>query len=123
MKEKLIGREREVQELKRCLTSAPILMIPSSGEPLVLYSDASKIGLGVVLMQNGKVVAYDSRQLKDHEKNYRTHDLEMATVVFALKIWRHYLYGVKCEIYTDHESLKYIFTQKELNMRQQRWLD
>ena len=102
------------------MTSAPILIIPSSGEPLVLYSDASKIGLGAVLMQNGKVVAYGSRQLKDHERNYPTHDLEMAAVVFALKIWRHYLYGVKLEIYTDHKSLKYIFTQKELNMRQRR---
>ena len=105
------------------MTSAPILIIPTSGEPLVIYSDASKVGLGAILMQNGKVVAYASRQLKDHEKNYPTHDLEMAAVVFALKIWRHYLYGVKCEIYTDHKSLKYIFTQKELNMRQRRWLE
>ena len=74
-------------------------------------------------MQNGKVIAYTSRQLKDHEKNYPTHDLELAAVVFALKIWRHYLYGAKCEVYTDHQSLKYIFTQKELNMRQRRWLE
>ena len=69
-------------------------------------------------MQNGKVIAYGSRQLKDYEKNYHTHDLELAAVVFALKIWRHYLYGARCEIYTDHKSLKYFFTQKELNMRQ-----
>ena len=75
------------------------------------------MGLGAVLMQNEKVVAYASRQLKDHERNYPTHDLEMAAVVFALKIWRHYLYGVRCEIFTDHKSLKYIFTQKDLNMR------
>ena len=109
--------EESFQELKRRLTSAPILIIPTSGEPLVIYSDASKVGLGAVLMQNGKVVAYGSRQLKDHEKNYPTHDLEMAAVIFALKIWRLYLYGVRCEIYTDHKSLKYIFTQKELNMR------
>ena len=109
--------------MKRRLTSAPILIIPTSGEPLVIYSDASKVGLGVVLMQNGKVVAYGSRQLKDHEKNYPTHDLEMAAVIFALKIWRHYLYGVRCKIYTDHKSLKYIFTQKELNMIQLRRLE
>ena len=74
-------------------------------------------------MQNGKVIAYASRQLKDYEKNYPTHDLELAAVVFALKIWRHYLYGERCEIYTDHKSLKYFFTQKELNMRQRRWLE
>ena len=74
-------------------------------------------------MQYGKVIAYASRQLKDYEKNYPTHDLELAAVVFALKIWRHYLYGVHCDIYTDHKSLKYIFTQKELNMRQRRWLE
>ena len=73
-------------------------------------------------MQDGKVVAYASRQLKPHEQNYPTHDLELATVVFALKIWRHYLYGEKCGIYTDHKSLKYLLTQKELNLRQQRWL-
>ena len=115
--------EESFQELKRRLTSAPILILPTEGEPLTIYSDASKVGLGAVLMQNGKVIAYGSRQLKEHEKNYPTHDLEMAAVVFALKIWRHYLYGVRCEIYTDHKSLKYIFTQKELNMRQRRWLE
>ena len=69
------------------------------------------------------MIAYASRQLKIHEKNYPTHDLELAAVVFALKIWRHYLYGARCQIYTDHKSLKYIFTQKELNMRQRRWLE
>ena len=74
-------------------------------------------------MQAGKVIAYASRQLKDYEQRYPTHDLELASVVFALKIWRHYLYGVKCEIYTDHKSLKYFFTQKELNMRKRRWLE
>jgi hypothetical protein len=74
-------------------------------------------------MQEGRVVAYSSRQLKIHEKNYPTHDLELAVVVHALKTWRHYLYGQKCDIYTDHKSLKYIFTQSELNMRQQRWLE
>ena len=72
-------------------------------------------------MQSGKVIAYASRQLKSYEKNYPIHDLELAAVVFAIKLWRHYLYGARCEIYTDHKSLKYLFTQKELNMRQRRW--
>ena len=103
--------------------SAPVLIVPSGDEGFTIYSDASKMGLGCVLMQNNKVVAYASRQLKPYEQNYPTHDLELAAVVFALKIWRHYLYGVKCEIFTDHKSLKYIFTQKELNMRQRRWLE
>ncbi|GJU02520.1 retrotransposon protein, putative, ty3-gypsy subclass [Tanacetum coccineum] len=88
-----------------------------------IYSDASKKGLGCVLMQHGKVIAYASRQLKPYEVNYLTHDLELAAVVFALKIWRHYFYGETCDIFTDHKSLKYIFTQKELNMRQRRWLE
>ena len=88
-----------------------------------MYSDASGVGLGGVLMQHGNVVAYASRQLKDHEKNYPTHDLEMAIVVFALKLWRHYLYGEQFKVYTDHKSLKYIFTQKDLNMRQRRWVE
>ncbi|GJX04565.1 retrotransposon protein, putative, ty3-gypsy subclass [Tanacetum coccineum] len=88
-----------------------------------IYSDASKKGLGCVLMQHGKVIAYASRQLKPYEVNYPTHDLELAAVVFALKIWRHYLYGESCDIFTDHKSLKYIFTQRELNMRQRRWLE
>jgi len=78
---------------------------------------------GCVLMQEDKVVAYASRQLKPYEKNYPTYDLELAAVVFTLKIWRHYLYGVPCKIYIDHQSLKYIFTQKELNLRQQCWLE
>jgi hypothetical protein len=97
-----------------------VLTIPSSSGGFVIYSDASHKGLGCVLMQHGKVVAYASRQLKNYEQNYPTHDLELAAVVFALKIWRHYLYGEKCEIYTDHKSLKYFFSQKELNMRQRR---
>nr|GEU91150.1 retrotransposon protein, putative, Ty3-gypsy subclass [Tanacetum cinerariifolium] len=88
-----------------------------------IYSDASKKGLGCVLMQHGKVIAYASRQLKPYEVNYPTHDLELAAVVFALKIWRHYLYGESCDIFTDHKSLKYTFTQRELNMRQRRWLE
>ncbi|KAL5835872.1 hypothetical protein ACOSQ3_015424 [Xanthoceras sorbifolium] len=89
----------------------------------VVYSDASHNGLGCVLMQDGKVVAYASRQLKTHEQNYPTHDLELAAIVFALKIWRHYLHGEKCYIYTDHKSLKYLPTQRELNLRQRRWME
>nr|GEX68756.1 retrotransposon protein, putative, Ty3-gypsy subclass [Tanacetum cinerariifolium] len=81
-----------------------------------IYSDASKKGLGCVLMEHGKVIAYASRQLKPFEVNYPTHDLELAAVVFALKIWRHYLYGETCDVFTDHKSLKYIFTQRDLNI-------
>jgi hypothetical protein len=115
--------EESFQELKRRLVSAPILTLPSDKEGFIVYSDASLKGLGCVLMQQGKVIAYASRQLKNHERNYPTHDLELAAVVFALKIWRHYLYGSQCDIYTDHKSLKYIFTQKDLNMRQRRWIE
>ena len=115
--------ERSFQELKKRLVTAPVLSLPFGTDNFIIYSDASKEGLGCVLMQEGKVIAYASRQLKTHEQNYPTHDLELAAVVFALKIWRHYLYGVKCDIFTDHKSLKYIFTQKELNMRQRRWME
>ena len=111
------------QILKEKLCSAPVLSLPNGSEGFVVYSDASKLGLGCVLMQNGKVIAYASRQLKEHERNYPTHDMELAAVVFALKIWRHYLYGVKCQIFTDHKSLKYLFDQKDLNMRQRRWIE
>ena len=83
-----------------------------------MYCDPSKDGLGCVLMQSGKVVAYGSQHLKNHEKNYPVHDMEFAVVVFALKIWRHYLYGEQFEVFSDHKSLKYIFTQRDLNMRQ-----
>ncbi|TYJ97414.1 pol protein [Cucumis melo var. makuwa] len=97
--------------------------VPDGSGSFVIYSDASKMGLGCILMQQGKVVAYASRQLKSHEQNYPTHDLELAAVAFALKIWRHYLYGEKIQIFTDHKSLKYFFTQKKMNMRQRRWLE
>ncbi|KAA0037514.1 reverse transcriptase [Cucumis melo var. makuwa] len=93
------------------------------GKEYVIYCDASRQGLGCVLMQEEKVIAYTSRQLKKHECNYPTHDLELAAVILALKIWRHYLFGEKCHIFTDHKSLKYIFDQKELNLRQRRWLE
>ena len=88
-----------------------------------MYCDAPRQGLGCILMHNDKVIAYASRHLKKHEQNYPTHDLELATVVFALRIWRHYLCGVPCRIFTDHKSLQYLFTQKELNMRQRRWIE
>ena len=105
------------QRLKECLVSAPVLTLPSGVDEFQVFTDASLRGLGCVLQQHGRVVAYASRQLKPHEKNYPTHDLELAVLVLALKIWRHYLFGVRCEIYTDHQSLKYIFTQKKLNLR------
>ncbi|KAI3784114.1 hypothetical protein L1987_43206 [Smallanthus sonchifolius] len=105
------------------LCSAPILALPEGTDDFVVYCDASIQGLGCVLMQREKVIAYASRQLKIHEKNNTTHDLELGAVVFALKIWRHYLYGTKCTIYTDHKSLQHIFEQKELNMRQRRWVE
>nr|GFA53877.1 hypothetical protein [Tanacetum cinerariifolium] len=89
----------------------------------IVYCDASKKGLGAVLMQREKVISYASRQLKIHEKNYTTRDLEFSAVVFALKIWRHYLYGTKCTVFTDHKSLQHILDKKELNMRQRRWLE
>ncbi|KAH9763231.1 Endonuclease [Citrus sinensis] len=115
--------EKSFQELKSHLVTAPILTLPSEGGGFVIYSDASRKGLGCVLMQHGKVIAYASRQLKNHEQNYPTPDLELVAIVFALKIWRHYLYGETCEIFTDHKSSKYLFTQKELNLRQRRWLE
>ena len=110
--------EKSFQELKQRLITAPVLTIPRNLEGFVIYSDTLKKGLGCVLMQQSKVITYASHQLKSYEKNYPTHDLELAAVVFALKIWRHYLYGERCENYTDHKSLKYFFTQKELTVRQ-----
>ncbi|GJV91576.1 putative reverse transcriptase domain-containing protein [Tanacetum coccineum] len=115
-------QEAAFQTLKNKLCSAPILALPQGAENFIVYCDASHKGLGAVLMQNEKVIAYASRQLKIHEKNYTTHDLELGAVVFALKIWRHYLYGTKCTVFTDHKSLQHILDQKELNMRQRRWL-
>ncbi|GKA79655.1 putative reverse transcriptase domain-containing protein [Tanacetum coccineum] len=111
------------QLLKQKLCSAPILALPEGSENFVVYCDASHKGLGVVLRQREKVIAYASCQLKIHEKNYTTHDLELEAVVFALKTWRHYLYGTKCVVFTDHKSLQHILFQKELNMRQRQWLE
>ena len=115
--------EEAFEELKRRLTTAPILIVPSRGQGYTVYCDVSRAGLGCVLMQSGRVVSYGSRQLKNHEHNYPTHDMELAVVVFALKIWRHYLYGEQFEVYSNHKSLKYIFTQWDLNMRKRRWME
>jgi ribonuclease HI len=111
------------QELKKRLTTALILFMPDMEKSFSIYCDASDQGLGCVLMQDGHVVAYLSRLLRKHEAHYLTHDLELAAVIHALKIWRHYLMGKKCDLYTDHKSLKYIFTQSNLNLRQRRWLE
>jgi hypothetical protein len=111
------------EELKKRLTSSPVLVLPDLTNKFDIYCDASRQGLGCVLMQEGQVVCYASRQLRKHEENYPTHDLELATVVHTLKIWIHYLIGHRCEIYSDHKSLKYIFTQNDLNLRQRRWLE
>ncbi|GJR25055.1 putative reverse transcriptase domain-containing protein [Tanacetum coccineum] len=118
-----IEAEKAFQTLKDKLCNALILALPDGPEDFMVYCDASGLGLGCVLMQRGTVIAYASRQLKIHEKNYTTHDLELGAVVFTLKIWRHYLYGTKRVIYTDHKSLQHIFNQKELNMRQRRWIE
>jgi hypothetical protein len=115
--------QESFEMLKQRLTTTPVLVLPDVHKPFSVYCDASYTRLGCVLMQDGRVVAYSSWQLKVHEKNYPTHDLELAAVVHALKTQRHYLYGQKCDIYTDHKSLKYIFTQSELNMRKRRWLE
>jgi hypothetical protein len=116
-------RETSFQELRKRLTTAPVLTMPDMEKLFSIYYDASDQGLGCVLMQDGHVVAYASRQLRKHEEKYLTHDLELAAVVHALKIWRHYIIGKRCEVYSDHERLKYIFTQPDLNLSQQRWLE
>jgi hypothetical protein len=116
-------REANFQELKKRLTTAPILTMPDMEKPFSIYCDASGQGLGCVLMQDGHVVAYASRQLRKPEEKYPTHYLELAVVVHALKIWRHYIIGKRCEVYSGHKSLKYIFTERDLNLRQWRWLE
>ncbi|GJS51155.1 putative reverse transcriptase domain-containing protein [Tanacetum coccineum] len=117
------GEETAFQLLKQKLCVVPILALPEGSDDFVVYCDASIKGLGAVLMQRMKVHAYTSRQLKIHEKNYTTHDLELGAVVFALKICRHYLYGTKYVVFTDHKSLQHILNEKELNMRQRRWIE
>nr|GEX32313.1 putative reverse transcriptase domain-containing protein [Tanacetum cinerariifolium] len=116
------NEENAFQLIKQKLCGAPILALPEGCKDFVVYCDASHKGLGVVLMQREKVSAYASQQLKVHEKNYTTHNLKLGSVVFVLNIWRHYLYGTKCTVFTDHKSLQYILDQKELNMRQRHWL-
>jgi hypothetical protein len=111
------------EELKKRLTTTLVLILPNLSKSFSIYCDASRLGIGCVLMQEGRVVAYASRQFRKHELNYPTHDLELDAVVHSLKIWRHYLIGHKSDIYTDHKSLKYIFTQSDLNLRQRRWLE
>ena len=111
------------EKLEAFLTEASVLTQPTYGKEYVIFSDASLNGLGYVLMQEGKLVAYASKQLKLHEKNYPTHDLELATIVFALKIWKHYLYGENCFIYTYQKSLKYLPLQRELKLRQRRQME
>ncbi|GKA67185.1 putative reverse transcriptase domain-containing protein [Tanacetum coccineum] len=119
------GKDQELafQLLKQKLCEAPILALPEGNDDFVVYCDASHQGLGAVLMQREKVIAYASRQLNPNEENYTTYDLELGAVVFALKIWRHYMYGTKCTMFTDHKSLQHILNRKELNMRQRRWLE
>ncbi|GJT77345.1 putative reverse transcriptase domain-containing protein [Tanacetum coccineum] len=119
------GEEQEeaFQLLKQKLCAAPILALPEGSDDFMVYRDASIKGLGAILMQRMKVIAYASRKLKVHEKNYTTHDPKLGAVVFTLKIWRHYLYGTKCVVFTDHKSLQHILNQKELNMRQRRWIE
>ncbi|GJW11198.1 putative reverse transcriptase domain-containing protein [Tanacetum coccineum] len=118
-----LDEEEAFQTLKLKLYSAPILSLPEGSEDFVVYCDASPKGFGAVLMQREKVIAYASRQLRKNEENYTTHDLELGAVVFALRLWRHYLYGTKCTVFTDHKSLQYILDQNELKMRQRRWIE
>jgi hypothetical protein len=111
-------REASSQELMKRLTTTPVLTMPDMEKPFSIYCDASGQGLGCVLIQYGHVVAYASRQLRKHEEKYPTHDLELVVVVHTLKIWRHYIIRKRCEVYSDHKSLKYIFTQPDLNLGQ-----
>nr|GEZ67204.1 putative reverse transcriptase domain, ribonuclease H-like domain, aspartic peptidase domain protein [Tanacetum cinerariifolium] len=115
--------ENDFQMIKQKLCSAPMLALHEGSEDFVVYCDASHKGLGAVLMQREKVIAYASRQLKVHERNYTTHDLELGSVVFARRLWRHYLYGTRSTMFTDHKSLQHILDEKDLNMRQRRWLE
>ncbi|KAL4283338.1 hypothetical protein GQ457_16G019340 [Hibiscus cannabinus] len=117
------NQQRSFDKLKQALTHALILVQPEPGKEFTVYSDASHSGSGCVLMQGDNVVAYASRQLNPHELNYPTHDLELVAIMFALKIWRHYLYGEKCHMLMNHKSLKYLLTQRDLNLRQRRWME
>ena len=119
----MLEYEEAFHKLRTLLTSAHVLAQPDMEKPFDVFCDTSSIGLGCVLMQDCRIITYASRQLRKNEVNYPTHDLELATVVHALKIWRHYLLGNLCNIYTDHRCLKYMCTQPKLNMRQRRWLE
>ena len=112
--------QKSFTALKTRLTTAPVLTLPEGSNGYVIYCDEFRVGLGCVLMQRHKVIVYASRQLKVHEKNYPTHNLELEALVFALKIWRQYLYGIDVDVFTDHKSLQYVFTQKEFNLLQRR---
>jgi hypothetical protein len=114
--------EASFQKLKKRLTIALVLTMPDMKKSFSIYCDASDQGLGCVLMQHGDVVAYASRQLRKHEEKYLTYDLDLAVVVDALKFLRHYIIGKRCEVYSDYKSMKYIFTQPDLNLRQWRLL-
>jgi hypothetical protein len=109
--------------LKKLLTTAPVLAQPNIEKSFDVYCDASAMGIGGVLMQDGRAITYASRQLIHHEEHYQTHDLELLPIVHALQIWSYYLLGNLVHIYTDHKSLKYLFTQPNRNMRQRRWLE
>ena len=115
--------QKSFAKLKTILTTTIVLTLPEGSDCYVIYCDASRVGFCCLLMQKYKVISYASRKLKMHEKNYLTHDLELAAVVFALMIWRQYLYGVHVDVFTDHKSLQYVLTKKELNLRQRRWLE
>ncbi|GJR96955.1 putative reverse transcriptase domain-containing protein [Tanacetum coccineum] len=116
-------RLKIILELLKKEQFAPILALPEGQEDFVVYCDASLKGFLAVLMKREKVISYASRQLKVHEENYTTHDLELGVVVFALVLWRYYLYGTKCVVFTDHKSLQYILNQKEIKMRQRQWIE
>lgn len=126
---KLNQQKAKFQRSDKCeksfhhLTSAPILTLLEGLDEFVVYCDSSRVSLGFVLMQYGKVIVYASRQLKVHELNYPTHDLRLAAVIFALKIWRHYIYEMHVGMFTDHKSLQYVFSQRDMNLRQMRWLE
>ncbi|CAA7021826.1 unnamed protein product [Microthlaspi erraticum] len=115
--------EESFSQLKEMLTTTPVLALPEPGKPYMVYTDASGIGLGCVLMQEGRVIAYASRQWQGSERNRPTHDLELGAVIFALKIWRSYLLGETVQVFTDHKSLQHIFTQPMMNARQTRWVE
>ena len=115
--------KKSIKEIKDRPISTSVLTMPKYGTNYTMYRDASSVYLGCVIMKVGMVIAYGSRHLKVHENNYPTHDLELVAVVFALKLWRHYLYGVHVDVFTDHKNLQYAFTQRELNLHQRRWLE